>query len=618
MGRVSINLTSGKVEKSQKIVGIDLGTTNSLIASVKSGEKNPYCIEKDGITVFPSLVYLEGDIKTVGLEAIPFLHSDPKNTIYSVKRLMGKSFTDVKQKEITTHYDLIDKGDDQLVHIRANGKAYSPIEISSFILEKLKQIGNEALGEDLNKAVITVPAYYNDTQRQATRDAGKLAGLDVLRIINEPTAASLAYGLGIQQDKPKKVVVYDLGGGTFDVSFLWIQNGIFEVVATHGDTFLGGDDFDNAIVQYWLESGQISEEAAQMNSSLRIFAEKAKKVLSCKANYQEDILVNKEEVMHLSIDKATFEEAIKNMVNRTIQSCEKALKDANWAIEDIKEVVLVGGSTRVPLVIDKVSDFFKYSKINNHLNPDEVVALGAAVEADILAGNRKDILLLDITPLSLGIETLGGLMDVILPRNSKIPTHVKRQYTTSKDGQINLKISVFQGERELVKDNRKLGEFILTGIPAMPAGLPKIEVSFIINADGILKVSAKELRSGASQEITLKPQFGLDDQQIKEILEASILKAKEDMQSRMIAEACVEAEQLLYSTHKFLKHHTNLIEKDDLLDVNLLLDKINQEIYAKNKDAIVSYSEQLEQLMKPYSEIAMNQEITKALKGQKL
>jgi len=618
VGKVSINLTSGKIEKSQKIVGIDLGTTNSLIASVNESDRSPYCLTPNKQTVIPSLVHIKNENITCGLDAIPFLISDSENIVYSVKRLMGKSYKDVQEKGIQPSYQLVNKGDEQLVAIKIDDKNYSPVEISGFILEHLKVIGQKVLGEELTKAVITVPAYYNDTQRQATRDAGKLAGLDVLRIINEPTAASLAYGIGIQQDEPKKVAVYDLGGGTFDVSLLWIQNGIFEVVATHGNTLLGGDDFDREIVKYWLNTHQISKTQFEQESVLRLIAEKAKKILSCKNNFEEEVFLSNNEKVSLSINKVEFEKTIKNLVYETLDSCKKALSDAQWDISDIEEVVMVGGSTRVPIVLEKVSEFFTSAKINNHINPDEVVALGAAVEADILAGNRKDILLLDITPLSLGIETLGGLMDVIIPRNSKIPTNIKRQYTTSKDGQVNLKISVFQGEREMVSNNRKLGEFILEGIPAMPAGLPKIEVSFLINADGILRVEAKELRSNISQEITLKPQFGLKDSEIKEILKNSMTNAKEDINQRMIMEACVEAEQLIYSTEKFLKQHQELIMRSDYEKTLKLIQNIKNSVAQKNKQDIEKYSEELEQLMKPYTEEAMNKEISSALKGKGL
>jgi molecular chaperone HscA len=385
--------------------------------------------------------------------------------------------------------------------------------------------------------VITVPAYFNDAQRQATRDAGKLAGLEVLRIINEPTAASLAYGIGIETTGDRIIAVYDLGGGTFDISILKIYpdatGGIFEVLATNGDTFLGGDDFDRAIVDFWLEKNNITNESLEkdksFSQSLRLQAEEAKIHLSSHEKY-----IGSHESMNCEITRQEFESITKHLVDKTINSAKFALKDSGLHKKDIDHVVMVGGATRIPLVRQAVSSFFG-KPVYDKLNPDEVVALGAAIQANVLAGNRKDILLVDVTPLSLGIETIGDLMDVIIPRNSKIPTSASRQYTTSVDGQKNLKIAVYQGERDIVGDNRKLAEFILSGIPAMPAGFPKIEISFILNADGILKVKAKELRSGLEQSIDIKPQYGLTDDEVEKMLLESITHANEDMQTRGVA-----------------------------------------------------------------------------------
>ncbi|MFY7899719.1 MAG: Hsp70 family protein, partial [Chitinophagaceae bacterium] len=436
----------------------------------------------------------------------------PQNTIFSAKRLMGKSYNDVKNNADFFTYKVIDDNTESLVKVQVGNQFFSPIELSSFILKELKQRAEHILKTPVTKAVITVPAYFNDAQRQATRDAGKLAGLDVLRIVNEPTAASLAYGLGLQSDEDKTIAVYDLGGGTFDVSILKISNGIFEVLSTNGDTYLGGDDFDRVIIQYWLEQNGIAQTDLQQNQqlsqTLRLTAEAAKKHLS--NNDVFEAVLNGDT---LRITKATFEELIAPFIEKTIECCKNALADAVVLKEEIDTIVMVGGSTRVPAVKEAISSFFG-KKVNDSVNPDEVVALGAAVQADILAGNNKEFLLLDITPLSLGIETMGGLMDVLIPRNSKIPTQVGRQYTTHKDGQSGMRISVYQGERDLVKDNRKLAEFNLTGIPGMPAGLPKVDVSFLINADGILVVKAKELRSGVEQSIEVKPQYGLSDEDV--------------------------------------------------------------------------------------------------------
>ncbi|HNL83295.1 MAG TPA: Hsp70 family protein, partial [Chitinophagaceae bacterium] len=476
---------------------------------------------------------------------------------------MGKSYNDIKENEFFFSYKVIDDDTDRLVKVQVGDKFYSPVELSSYILKELKARAEHILKTSVNKVVITVPAYFNDAQRQATRDAGKLAGLDVLRIINEPTAASLAYGIGINQTEEKTIAVYDLGGGTFDVSILTISNGIFEVLSTHGNTYLGGDDFDKVIVDYWSKEFNFSKDELQQNKQLmqglRIKAEEAKKHLSHNAEYRTNFNGD-----ILTINKDKFEQLIQPFVNKTLDSCKQALKDSNITINEIDEVVMVGGSTRVPLVTNAVSNFFN-KKVNNTLNPDEVVALGAAIQADILAGNNKEILLLDITPLSLGIETMGGLMDVLMPRNSKIPSKAARQYTTSKDGQINMRISVYQGERDLVKDNRKLAEFNLTNIPAMPAGLPKVEVSFLIDADGILKVKAKELRSGVEQTIDVKPQYGLTDDEVEKMLMDSITHAKDDIAIRALTEARTEGEQLLETTEKFIGKNAAQLSQDEML-----------------------------------------------------
>jgi molecular chaperone HscA len=483
----------------------------------------------------------------VGDEAREKLVTDPANTIYSVKRLMGKSYKDIKQVEQYFGYQVIDEDTDSLVKIRVKDKFFTPIELSAEILKTLKRRIEAELGETISKAVITVPAYFNDAQRQATRDAGKLAGLDVLRIVNEPTAASLAYGIGLHPDDNEVAAVYDLGGGTFDISILQIHNGIFEVLSTHGDTFLGGDDFDRAIVDFWLQqqaTGQISS-----SQSLRLLAEQAKKHLSQHESY-ENIL----DGVTYAISLAQFEALAQPLVDRTLASCRRALTDAKLKPEQIEKVILVGGATRVPLVKKAVSEFFG-REVFDKLNPDEIVALGAAIQADILAGNQKDLLLLDITPLSLGIETMGGLMDVIIPRNTKVPAKVGRRYTTSIDGQRNLKVAVYQGERDLVEHNRKLGELILKGIPPMPAGLPKIEIHFIINADGILQVKAQELRSNVEQSIDVQPQYGISEEEMGRMLLESIRHAQEDMARRALLEARNEANNIILSADKSFTVH---------------------------------------------------------------
>jgi molecular chaperone HscA len=614
MAKFAIDLKSGDIKREgDLIVGIDLGTTNSLVAYMQAGK----AVAVKGLdgqnALVPSIIHFgANETVTVGDEARALLIAEPQNTIYSVKRLMGKSYRDIHQIEGYFGYHIIDDDPDSLVKIRVNDKYYNPIELSAEILKALKNRIELALGEAVSKAVITVPAYFNDAQRQATRDAGKLAGLDVLRIVNEPTAASLAYGIGLDPNKTETVAVYDLGGGTFDISVLRIQEGIFEVLATNGDTFLGGDDMDRAIIDYWLERAGETLHDRERNQALRLEAEKAKKALSTADHYSGSL-----ESINCSITREAFENLIQPLVDKTIECCKRALADSGCALHDIDEVIMVGGSTRVPLVRKSVAQFFG-KPVFDQLNPDEVVALGAAIQADILAGNQKNLLLLDITPLSLGIETVGGLMDVIIPRNSKVPTRVGRRYTTSVDGQRNLKIAVFQGERDLVANNRKLGEFTLKGIPPMPAGLPKIEIQFLLDADGILQVRAIEERAQVEQSIEVRPQYGISEEEMGRMLLESIRYAQQDMLMRGLLEAKNEGNHIALSATKFLEQHIGILSLEEAEKTRQLTEVLQSALEGSDKDAINHAIQQLNTYTAPLAHRAMDKTIAEAISGKKI
>ena len=639
MAKVAINLATGTFQQEEIIVGIDLGTTNSLVAYVHPDSRQPVAINDQGRgSIVPSVVHFPADglDPVVGNEAREFLLTDPQRTIYSVKRLLGKSYRDLGAHASQLGYKVIDDNSEGLVKIRVDDRFYSPIELSADILKELRARAEHALKTPVNRAVITVPAYFNDSQRQATRDAGRLAGLEVLRIVNEPTAAALAYGIGLDPNEEKTVAVYDLGGGTFDISILRIQQGIFEVLSTNGDTYLGGDDFDRAVVDHWTAVFSLPETfhtSPHLQQQLRLAAEMAKRYLSQHDDFTTHLTDEAGQNTTVTLTRAQFNDLIRPLVDRTIAACRQAVADAKLEAGSGKReagqstatshspkldaVLPVGGSTRVPLVYEAVSAFFG-QPANSSLNPDEVVALGAAIQADILAGNRRDVLLLDVTPLTLGIETLGGLLDPIIPRNSKIPTKAGRQYTTSVDGQVNLKIAVYQGERDLVSQNRKLGEFVLTGIPAMPAGLPKVDVNFLLNADGILKVEAIELRSNTRQQVEIKPQYGLTDEQVEQMLMDSLVNAKEDVAARLLIEARTAAEQLLYQVESFTRKNRQHLTDTELTATENQVETVRQALAGTERDPILKAMDELDELTRPYAERVMNISIQQAMAGKKI
>ena len=554
-----------------KVIGIDLGTTNSCV-SIMEGTQPKVLENTEGARTTPSVVaFTEGEEKLVGQPAKRQAVTNPENTIFAVKRLIGRNFEDqtVKKDIETSPFKIInsDSGD---AWIESQNKKYSPSQISAFVLQKMKETAEKYLGQEVTKAVITVPAYFNDAQRQATKDAGKIAGLEVLRIINEPTAASLAYGLDKKQNK--KIAVYDLGGGTFDVSILELGDGVFEVKSTNGDTFLGGEDFDNTIVDYLLSEFK-KENGIDLKSDklalqrLKEAAEKAKIELSSAAQTEINlpfITADKTGPKHINLKmtRAKLEALVEDLILRTIPPCKTALKDAGLSAGEIQEVILVGGMTRMPKVIEEVKNFFG-KEPNKSVNPDEVVAMGAAIQAGVLQGDVKDVLLLDVTPLSLGIETLGGVSTKLIEKNTTIPTKKSQVFSTAEDNQPAVSIRVLQGEREMAADNKILGNFELVGIAPAQRGIPQIEVTFDIDANGIVNVSAKDKGTGKEQKIQIQASGGLSDDEINKMVKEAEANKEADKKKRDAVDSRNQADTLLHSTDKNLKEHGGKVSETD-------------------------------------------------------